>query len=200
MNSLTTTLIPSARMAYAPTFKNFGDLELATAIFKAEGVGEGISEFLDNTKVFASWAQSKTIPASGMAMLGSTEQQTGTSTWIGVNIPCPLTKDGRIGVEWNKGSQYWRGVTYGEDTLAGSKLATRGTAIEVYYTKPINKALSFDLRYTKMDYDYTGSNAFFGDDGKPITIAEAKTAYLNGTGGDVVEKATDFRASINYRF
>jgi hypothetical protein len=183
---------------YAPQFKSFGDLDLATIMLKAEGVGDGINDYLDNTKIFASWAQSTTRPKG--SMLGSTESQTGSSIWLGANMPCLLTADGRIGVEWNKGSQYWRGVTYGEDTLAGSKIAARGTAVEVYYTKPINKALSFDLRYTKIDYDYTGSNSFFGDDGKPITIAAAKAAYGAGTGGDVVEKATDFRASVSYRF
>ncbi len=193
--TVSSAMIPSARMAYAPTFKNFGDLELATAIFKAEGVGEGISEFLDNTKVFASWAQSKTIPASGMAMLGSTEQQTGTSTWIGVNMPCPLTKDGRIGLEWNKGSKYWRPVTYGEDTMAGSKIAARGTAVEAYYQKPINKALSWDLRYTNIKYDYTGSNSFFGEDGTPMTMAEAIAQ-----GQNPVKEARDIRASVSYRF
>ncbi len=169
-------------------FKDFGDLELATAMFKAEGIGEGISDFLDNTKFFASIAQSKTKPGGNMnRMLGSTDSQTGTSTWIGVNMPCLLTEDGRIGFEWNKGSKYWRAVTYGEDTMIGSKIAARGTAIEAYYTKPINKALSFDLRYTKIDYDYAGSNMFFGDEGNPENP-------LN------VVEASDFRASISYRF
>ncbi len=197
--------------AYAPQFQSFGDMDLATIMFKAEGVGEEINDFLDNTKVFASWAQSTTRPKGSFThmtstgseqggMLGSPNSQTGTSIWLGANMPCLLTEDGRIGVEWNKGSQYWRAVTYGEDTMTGSKIAARGTALEVYYTKPINKALSFDLRYTKIDYDYTGSNSFFGDDGKPITIAAAKAAFTAGTGGDVVEKATDFRASISYRF
>jgi len=187
-----------------PVFRSFGDLDLATVMFKAEGVGSGISDFLDSTTVFASWAQSKTHPKSPMPgetarMLGSSESQTGTSVWIGANIPCPLTKDGRIGVEWNKGSKYWRGVTYGEDTMAGSKIAARGTATEVYYTKPITKSLSWDLRYTKMDYDYTGSNSFFGDDGKPIAIADAKAAHAANPSwtADPVEKASDLRASIS---
>ena len=115
-------------------------------------------------------------------------------------MPCPVSEDGRIGVEWNKGSKYWRSVTYGEDTLAGSKIATRGTAIELYYNKPLTKSLFFNVRYTSIKYDYTGSNSFFGDDGTPITIAQAKTLYEQGRGADVVEKATDLRASISYRF
>jgi len=169
-------------------FKDFGDLELATAMFKAEGIGEEINDFLDNTKFFASIAQSKTKPSGNMnRMLGSPDSKTGSSVWLGVNMPCLLTEDGRIGFEWNKGSKYWRSVTHGEDTMIGSKIAARGTAIEAYYTKPINKALSFDLRYTKIDYDYAGSNMFFGDEGNPDNT-------LN------VLEASDLRASVSYRF
>jgi hypothetical protein len=191
----TASMIPGAQMGYAPAFQSFGDLNLFTAMFRAYGIGDGINDFLDDTTFFASWAQSQTLPAANMKMLGSNDKQTGTSTWLGVNMPCPLTDDGRIGFEWNKGSKYWRSVTYGEDTMTGSKIAARGTAVEAYYTKPINNALSFVVRYTKVDYDYTGSNMFFGEDGTPYTIKEAQAM-----GQNPVEKATDLHASISYRF
>jgi len=176
-------------------FKDQGSLDAYAATFKAEGIGEEISDFLDDTIFFASFAQSKTDPANGKAMLGSTKSETGHSTWVGVQFPCLLTDDGRIGIEWNKGSKYWRPVTYAEDTMIGSKIAARGTAWEVYYNKPITKALSASLRYTHIKYDYTGSNSFFGADGAPMTMAEALAA-----GQDPVEKASDIRAYIRYRF
>jgi hypothetical protein len=176
-------------------FYDQGDLTLTTALVKAEGIGEGINDFLDDTVAFISFAQSKSNPADGKAMIGSTESKTGNSTWIGLNMPCPLTEDGRFGVEWNKGSKYWRSVTYGEDTLAGSKIAARGTALELYYTKPLTKTLSTSIRYTKINYDYTGSNSFFGAEGKPMTMAEATQA-----GQDPVKEASDIRAYIRYRF
>lgn len=183
----------------AAEFSDSGDLELFTAMVKAEGLGDGISDFLDDTRVFVSWAQSKTDPSKENAndggMLGSKDSQTGTSTWIGVNMPCPLTEDGRIGIEWNKGSKYWRSVTYGEDTMAGSKIAARGTAVEVYYDKPLTKSLKFNARYTKIDYDYTGSQAFFGADGTPMTMAQAQAQEQ-----DPVKEASDLRVSISYRF
>jgi len=193
------SLIPAAMMANAPQFQNFGDMELFTIMAKAEGIGDGINDFLDDTIVFASWAQSKTNPNNNMNMLGSNDSETGNSTWLGVNMPCLLT-DGRFGLEWNKGSKYWRSVTYAEDTLAGSKIATRGTAFEVYYNKSLTKALNLNIRYTKMDYDYTGSNSFFGEDGTPMSIRDAKAAYEAGTGPDVVESASDIRVSISYRY
>jgi hypothetical protein len=191
----TTALIPSASMAYAPQFRDFGSMDLLTVMAKAEGIGDGISDFLDDTRLFVSWAQSKTDPANGMNMLGSATGQTGHSEWVGLNMPCPLTKDGRIGIEWNKGSKYWRSVTYGEDTMAGSKIAARGTAWEVYYNKPLTKALTLNARYTNIEYDYTGSNSFFGEDGTPLTMAQARAM-----GQDPVEKASDFRIAISYRY
>ena len=182
-----------------PRFRNVGDMEMFTALFKADGIGDGINDFLDDTQFFLSWAQTKTDPAAGQTMLGSTESETGSSTWLGVNMPCPLTENGRVGFEWNKGSKYWRSVTYAEDTMIGSKIATRGTAIEMYYTKPINNALSFNLRYTQIDYDYTGSNSFFGAEGTPYDLNNAAVVQQLQQGGqDPVTEATNLRASISY--
>ena len=181
-------------------FKDFGSIELYTAMFKSEGIGNGISPALDDTKVFASWAMSKTDPKNGMWMLGSPESKTGHSIWLGVNAPCPLTTDGRWGVEWNKGSKYWRSVTYGEDTMAGSKIAARGTAWEAYYNKPLTKALNLNLRYVNIKYDYTGSNNFFGEDGAPMTMSEGLAEATAMGMAAPVEKATDIKASISYRF
>jgi hypothetical protein len=204
-----------------------------------DGIGDGINDFLDGTKFFASFAMSKTRPdselttlnvnsmmgmmqqAGGMeamftqmgslpaeqqqqmmgqlmtqeGMLGSNEDETGTSYWVGVQIPAVVTEDGRIGIEYNHGSKYWRPFTYGEDTLIGSKLATRGDAFEVYYSQPLTKAFSMQLRYTKIDYEYTGSQNFFGAGGTPMTMAEAQAF-----GMDPIEEAQDIRLSFRYRF
>ncbi|MFY9075266.1 hypothetical protein CRU99_10165 [Malaciobacter mytili] len=172
-------------------FYNFGDIELATIMFKAYGIGNGISDFLDDTTVFASYAMSKTDPDGNKAMLGSADSETGHSFWIGANMPCPLSEKARVGIEWNKGSKYWRSMTYGEDTMAGSKIAARGTAWEVYRHQKLTDALSFTLRYTQIKYDYTGSNGFFGDFGTPVKISDSPNA---------VEEAKNFSANIRYRF
>ncbi len=176
-------------------FKDVGDITLSTVVVKAEGIGDGINDFLDDTIAFVSFSQSKTSPADNQAMLGSTSSKTGTSFWIGAQMPCPITDDGRLGIEYNKGSKYWRSMTYGEDTVVGSKIAARGTAIEAYWLKPITKSLTLNLRYTKIDYDYTGSNGFFGAGGTPMSISDAHNAGMNP-----VDKATDIRASIRYKF
>ena len=136
---------------------------------------------------------SKTNPnGSYDGMLGSMDSKTGTSVWLGVNAACPISPDdSRIGLEWNKGSKYWRSMTYAEDTYAGSKIATRGQAWEVYRNQKLTDSLSFGLSYVLMKYDYTGSNAFFGSEGTPQDV---------NTIAGAVTKAQDIRAYMRYKF
>jgi hypothetical protein len=149
--------------------KTVGGLHTATAFAMVHGIGDGISDFLDDTMIFVSGAMSKTNPKEGQYMLGSSNSQTGYSYWIGTQFPSLISEEGRWGVEFNHGSNYWRPITYGEDTLIGSKIAARGDAYEVYFTEPlVDDILTFQLRYTYIDYDYSGSNGFFG--GNPLQM------------------------------
>ncbi len=162
--------------------------------------------YLSDVKVFGSVAMSRTAPKAGEYMLGmptpggtvgadAGEAKTGYSYWFGVNLP--VFEKGTLGVEYNHGSKYWRPFDYGEDTMVGSKLAARGDAWEAYYTHQITDALSAQLRYTYIDYDYTGSNNFFGADGVPLTMEQA-VAF--GMGDMVVDKAQDIRFYVRYKF
>jgi len=181
--------------SYPANFVQVGDMYGGAISFLAQGIGDGISDFLDDTNAFISFAVSKTDPTDGNKMLGTTDSKTGTSVYAGLNWPCQLVENARMGVEFNHGSKYWRSITYGEDTLAGSKLATRGNAYEVWFNKElIGKKLTAQLRYTYMDYDYTGSNAFFGDAGAPMKISDLPANM------QAVEKAQDLRFYIRYRY
>jgi hypothetical protein len=201
--------------------KNNGDMDGMAISLQINGIGDEISDFLDDTTFFASYAMSKSHPTSDTlrlaagessataaggaaaltmlgvesgAMLGSNESKTGTSIWIGAVMP-NLT-GGKFGLEYNKGSKYWRPFTYGEDTLIGSKLAARGSAYEAYWSQPLGEAFSMQVRYTYIDYDYTGSNGFFGDGGTPISMADAKAnPYM-----DPIETASDLRVYFRYRY
>ena len=128
-------------------------------------------------------------------MMGSTADETGTSYWLGAQWPCLLADDAKVGVEYNHGSKYWRPFTYGEDTLVGSKLAVRGDAMEVYWSKELMKSFTMQVRYTKINYDYTGSQGFFGASGAPMTMDEARNM-----GMDPIEEAQDIRLTLRYRF
>jgi len=188
------------------SMKTVGGLHTATAFAMVNGIGDGWSEFLDDTTVFVSGAMSKTDPyANGNGgMLGSTESQTGYSYWIGTQFPSLISDEGRWGAEFNHGSNYWRPITYGEDTLIGSKIATRGDAYEIYFTEPlVDDILTFQLRYTYIDYNYAGSNGFFGNtSGTPYSMNEirAMEATMPGISSNYVDHAQDIRAYIRYRF
>lgn len=179
-----------------------GGLHTATAFAMVNGIGEGWSDFLDESLFFISGALSKTDPYHGsgkQGMLGSLESQTGYSYWIGAQFPSLISDEGRWGVEFNHGSSYWRPITYGEDTMIGSKIAARGDAYELYFTEPlVSDILTFQLRYTYINYDYTGSNGFFGSvTGTPMSMEQALNA---GYGAQSVDKAQDIRAYIRYKF
>jgi len=196
-------------------FITTGDMLGAGISFLIDGLNDDI-DFLSDTKLFASFAWSKSLPDSNTQIMGMMtpngavgagvgEEQTGSSYWVGTQMPIePL--GGKLGVEYNHGSKYWRPFTYGEDTAIGSKLATRGDAIEVYYTQPITKGLSAQIRYTKIDYDYTGSQGFFGAGGTPIKISDLKAGAKMGDPlfksmlSKTIESSQDIRAYIRYRF
>ncbi|MDD2837360.1 MAG: DUF3373 family protein [Sulfuricurvum sp.] len=184
---------------YDPSMETVGSLHLASAFIAFTGIGDGISHYLDNTTVFVSGAMSKTDPQGGKMMLGSYDSQTGYSYWIGTQMPSLISEKGKWGIEFNHGSRYWRPFTYGEDTAIGSKIAVRGDAYELYFTEPIVDALSFQLRYTYIDYDYSGSNGFFGgQSGAPMKISDIPSS--TDLSGIVVDKAQDIRAYLRYKF
>lgn len=61
-------------------------------------------------------------------------------------------------------------MTGAEDSLIGSKLATRGSVVETYYTQPIVKKNFFiTLGGIYYDYKYSGSGNPLG---KPVKISE----------------------------
>ncbi len=175
--------------------KSLGSIDGAGVSLLVDGIGDGINSTLDNMKLFISLSYSKTHPNSRGAMLGSNRNKSGTSYYMGANWDCLLVDDARVGVEYNHGSKYWRSFTYGEDTLIGSKLSTRGDAYELFWTKQINKAFSFQARWTKIEYDYTGSQGFFGMSGTPMSMDEAIKVGL-----DPINKARDIRLYLRYRY
>jgi hypothetical protein len=193
-NNLIDKIYPTSPTDFS--MKTVGGLHTATAFGMVNGIGNGWSDFLDDSLIFVSGAMSKTDPYANNngGMLGAVDNKskTGYSYWIGTQFPSLISDEGRWGAEFNHGSQYWRPITYGEDTLVGSKIAARGNAYELYFTEPLVKdILSFQLRYTYIDYDYAGSNGFFGDTGNPDQ--PGMEAYT-------VDKAQDIRAYIRYKF
>jgi len=198
-----------ASEGYMINMTDVGDLSGGALSLQVSGLSYE-NDFLMDTTVFASFAWSETDPkgqhnvivnpmtgqlAPVTEMLGSNKSETGHSYYVGVQIPGFFESD-KIGLEYNHGSKYWRSFTYGEDTLVGSKLATRGDAYEIYYNLPLlGKNLTAQLRYTYIDYEYTGSDMFFGSTGTPMKVDD-----VAAMGAPVVDTASDLRLVLRYRY
>ncbi len=188
------------------SFYTVGGLHSFTANATINGIGEEISDFLDETIFFLSGAFTQTDPNKDAYMLYNQASgeaaglsKDGYSVWVGTQFPSLISEDGRWGVEYNHGSQYFRSITYAEDTNIGSKIATRGDAYEAYFTEYlVEDILSLQLRYTYINYEYTGSNGFFGGTtGNSILIEDANSA---GMGANYVDIAQDIRLYIRYKY
>jgi len=194
-------------LSLSPTaFTQYGDMQGAGISVLVDGLTE--EGYASDVKLFGSFAWTKSTvrdgnnpalagtpaanPMTGEApysMFGSPEDQTGTSYWFGAYLPVGEGSEfGTVGLEYNHGSQYWRPFTYAEDTMIGSKVAARGDAWEANYTYQINDALSLQARYVNIDYDYTGSQGFFGNaSGNSMNIDDLKdgSAAFYAMGGSV---------------
>lgn len=206
-NNLIDAIDPANQMA---GFDTVGGMHSATANITVNGIGNDMGDFLDDTIFFVSGAMSVTDPKNDKRMLYGAmdtnmmatktgESKTGYSYWVGTQFPSLLSEDGRWGVEYNNGSQYWRSITYGEDTNIGSKMATRGDAVEAYMTEYlVEDILSLQLRYTYIDYKYSGSNGFFGETtGAAMSMADV---VKFGMGTQVVDEAQDIRFYLRYKY
>jgi len=136
-----------------------GTADLAAISYKMDGVGDEISDFLDSTVLFASVAMTNYNAKEGYSLLGSTDggSKRGYSYWVGALFPDMITEDGKIGLEFNHGSEFWTPMTWAEDTAIGSKMAVRGNAYEAYWNFNLFgvKYLPSQIRYTYVQHDYT---------------------------------------------
>ena len=189
-------------------FDTVGGMHSFTANFTVNGIGNEINDYLDDSMFFLSGAMSQTNPNDGQNMLGSIESETGYSIWAGLQMPSFMSDDGRWGIEYNQGSKYWRSITYAEDTNIGSKLAARGDAYEAYFTEPlVDDILTLQVRYTYIDYKYSGSNGFFGGTtGGAMSISDIQAAaaagnpQMMGMAQNTVDTAQDIRVYLRYRY
>ena len=124
---------------------------------------------------------------------GQLEAHDGYSIYAGVRFPMPL--DAKLGLEYNWGSEYWFNFTGAEDSITGSKLATRGSVYEAYYLQPIVSGKFFiKLGMKYYDYEYTGSGNPLG---APVKISQANAADALFP---VMDKVWDLSAAFTMRF
>lgn len=164
-----------------------GTTQLSALSYQIDGLSEE-SDFLADTTLFASVAMSMTSPDEGYTMSGSEDDKVGSSYWVGATFPDMLFEGGRIGLEYNYGSKYWAPMTWAEDTLIGSKIATRGSAYEAYWNLPIaGRNLTAQLRYTYIKHDYAANTICYWESPESPDF-------------NVLESAQNVRLSIRYRY
>ncbi|WP_299574668.1 DUF3373 domain-containing protein [uncultured Shewanella sp.] len=117
----------------------------------------------------------------------------GYGIYVGVQIPAPY---GKVGLEYNYGSEYWTPFTQAQDDPIGSKLATRGHVAEAYYMFDINPRMFIKLAGLYYDFEYTGSGTPVGKPQKVDDVV-AGTAYSMLP---VVDTAYDVNASLTINF
>lgn len=117
----------------------------------------------------------------------------GYSAYVGVQIPAPM---GKVGLEYNYGSQYWSPFTQAQDDMIGSKLSTRGQAGEAFYIVNINPNMFFKLGGIYYDYEYTNSGSPVGAPEKIEDIQDGDAYSLL----PVVDKAWNGYASMTVKF
>jgi hypothetical protein len=104
-----------------------------------------------------------TTPFGGLFSdpFGAPEKQDGNMIYLGARYTLPNEKT-KIGLEFNKGSEYWFNMALAEDDLFAPKTAVRGSVWELYVTHRIDKRFVFKGDYIKYDFDYSGSGWHMG--------------------------------------
>lgn len=172
---------------------NIGDWDAASLLLRTN-----LSEWFSGIDLFAALSWSHTDPSRvseipiyellGEGLLSSNnklESRDGYSIYLGARFPMPW--DAKLGLEYNWGSRYWFNFTGAEDSLIGSKLATRGQVFEAYYIQPIyqdNFFLKIGGRY--YDYEYSGSGIPLGE---PIKVDEVTSLRAMNAVQDTVWNA-----------
>jgi len=181
---------------------DIGDWDGASLLFRAN-LDEIIEKDID---LFLALSWSHTDPSQisqnpfykvmGQGLLssnGQLESSNGYSIYTGARFAMPY--GGKLGLEYNWGSKYWFNFTGAEDSIAGSKLAARGSVFETYYIQPVvsdNFFIKLGMKY--YDYKYTGSGNPLG---APVEISKANALDAIFP---VVDTAWDMYASVTMRF
>ncbi len=144
---------------YSPS-ANLGEIDLASVLLARR---DGPIDWF----VTGSWMKTRpedvTTPFGGLMCdpFSTPEEQTGSMYYVGARYNFNNNKT-KLGLEWNKGSEYWFNFAPAQDDLIAPKTSTRGTVIEGYVTHRVSKNFVLKLGYINYNYDYSGSGWHLG--------------------------------------
>jgi len=187
-------------MRYSPS-ANLGDFLMGNIIIEREET---------YFTWFASYAMSQSKPNETTTPFGGLlsdpfdvpEDQDGYSYYVGIKAPLGSVD---LGFEYNYGSQYWFNFTQGADDLVASKLATRGSVMELYMIKGFAQGLGraraqFRLSAMLYDYEYSGSGWQVGAPKKLVDATPANMMNVPMLGFPTYEDVMDIRAALIVKF
>ncbi len=140
---------------------NLGDFDIASLLLARR---DGPFDWF----VTGSW--SKSHPEDGVSgpfggllsgPYDNPESQTGDMYYLGARYNFNQEKT-KVGLEWNKGSEYWFNFAPSQDDIIAPKTSTRGTVWEGYVTHRVSRRFVMKLAYINYQYDYTGSGWHVG--------------------------------------
>lgn len=146
-------------MRFAPS-ANLGDIDLASLLVMREWKG---FDFFASYSVMKSHPDAVTTPFGGLFCdpFETPEEQTGKMAYAGARYSFDDEKT-KVGIEYNKGSQYWFNFSQGADDIFAPKTATRGEVWELYLTHRVAQRFIVKLDYMHYDYEYSGSGWHLG--------------------------------------
>jgi hypothetical protein len=140
---------------------NLGDFDIASLMLARR---DGPIDWF----VTGSWSKSRpdegvTGPFGGLLSgpYDNPESQNGSMYYLGARYNFNEEKT-KLGLEWNKGSEYWFNFAPAQDDVIAGKTSTRGTVWEGYVTHRVSRRFVMKLAYINYQYDYTGSGWHVG--------------------------------------
>lgn len=161
---------------------NIGNVSMFGIMSEFTNIKDSGLDLFAHYGVSQTCSNSETVNVGGVnyGLMGSAatgdlgQKKRGDAFWIGGRYALTWLGNGKIGYEYNRGSQNWFSITYGSADLT-NKLATRGDAHEVYYIHPVNRYAFFRLGGQFIKYKYANSGSTLGS---PVEIGSAGTGSL----------------------
>jgi len=146
-------------LRYTPS-ANLGDIYWASVV----GIyNPGRFDLFATLSYMESNPSDVTTPFGGMFSdpFETPEKQDGYMYYLGARYSFANDKT-KLGLEYNKGSQYWFNMAVAEDDLIAPKTSVRGDVVEVYLTHRIAKRFIFRATYMHYNFDYSQSGWHMG--------------------------------------